>query len=255
MVYYIYKTINNINKKYYIGQRCYHGDNILQDDYLGSGTLLRRAIKKYGKKNFEKQILQICKTKSELDIIEKEIINEKIINDENSYNIALGGTGGNLGEIINEKIRKICNSSIYKDKMREIINNPILKAKISKTIKETMSDPDWKLWFSIIQKEAKNRPDIRQKNSEVQKKIQNTPEVKLKKSLSMINKFNDNIIKEKHKLSCNTEKFKTAQRKTRLGKKWIHNKLSNKQIYVTVEMLSEYLKNGWNLGMLSRKIT
>jgi group I intron endonuclease len=46
--YYIYKTTNNINGKVYIGQRV-TSNNIENDDYLGSGKLLLKAIAKYGK--------------------------------------------------------------------------------------------------------------------------------------------------------------------------------------------------------------
>jgi hypothetical protein len=44
MVYYIYKVVNTQNGKYYIGKRQYDGD-INSDKYLGSGLLIKRAIK------------------------------------------------------------------------------------------------------------------------------------------------------------------------------------------------------------------
>jgi hypothetical protein len=43
----IYKTTNIINGKYYVGK-----DINNSESYLGSGVLLKRAIKKYGKENF-----------------------------------------------------------------------------------------------------------------------------------------------------------------------------------------------------------
>lgn len=43
----IYKTTNKINGKIYIGRYCGN-----RSSYLGSGSYLKRAIRKYGKDNF-----------------------------------------------------------------------------------------------------------------------------------------------------------------------------------------------------------
>jgi hypothetical protein len=48
----IYCTTNKINGKKYIGSH-----NKRKLNYLGSGTDLKQAIKKYGKENFTRQIL------------------------------------------------------------------------------------------------------------------------------------------------------------------------------------------------------
>lgn len=53
-MYYIYRITNLINSKTYIGQHIYRDIN---DSYMGSGTALRYAMKKYGKENFKKEIL------------------------------------------------------------------------------------------------------------------------------------------------------------------------------------------------------
>jgi hypothetical protein len=42
---FIYKTTNLLNNKFYIGM---HSTSNLKDGYLGSGTHLRYAIRKYG---------------------------------------------------------------------------------------------------------------------------------------------------------------------------------------------------------------
>ena len=59
MNHYVYETTNLINGKKYIGKRSCKCP-IEEDKYIGSGTILKVAIKKYGKENFKKEILQIC---------------------------------------------------------------------------------------------------------------------------------------------------------------------------------------------------
>jgi len=84
----IYKTTNLINGKIYVGQTRREFRN-----YLGSGTLLKRAIEKYGKENFESVILSSCSTQIELNKMERYWISEL-----NSTNLAIGynlETGGN----------------------------------------------------------------------------------------------------------------------------------------------------------------
>ena len=53
-MYNVYITTNKINNRFYIGTHV--SENPL-DAYLGSGKLLIKAIKKYGKENFNKSIL------------------------------------------------------------------------------------------------------------------------------------------------------------------------------------------------------
>jgi len=49
----IYKTINLINNKFYIGQ-----DSKDNPSYLGSGVRIKYAIRKYGRDNFKKEIIE-----------------------------------------------------------------------------------------------------------------------------------------------------------------------------------------------------
>lgn len=94
MKYFIYKTTNILNSKYYIG--CHQTKN-LDDGYLGSGKLLRKAIRKYGKENFKFEILCYAETKEEMFTLEKEFVTENLVKDPLSYNLKLGGSGGNPG--------------------------------------------------------------------------------------------------------------------------------------------------------------
>lgn len=91
MFYIIYKTTNTLNGKYYIG---YHATNDLGDGYLGSGIALTRAVRKYGRQNFRREILYVFETEHEARKREREVITEDVISDPNSYNLAEGGYGG-----------------------------------------------------------------------------------------------------------------------------------------------------------------
>ena len=89
--YYIYLTTNIINNKKYIGQ--HKGE--IDDKYLGSGILLVKAIEKYGKENFTKEILEVCHSQEELDEKEKYYIKKYgAVNREDFYNLSEGGQKG-----------------------------------------------------------------------------------------------------------------------------------------------------------------
>ena len=86
----IYKTTNTANGKWYIGK-----DENNNPDYLGSGKVLSRAIAKYGRHCFKKEILAESTNRKELAKLEKELIAKfNAAKDPMSYNIAEGGRGG-----------------------------------------------------------------------------------------------------------------------------------------------------------------
>ena len=90
-MFYIYLTTNLINGKKYIGQH----KGSPNDSYLGSGTTILKAIAKYGKENFKKEILCFCDSREEADQKEKEFISlYDAVNSRDFYNNAEGGTGG-----------------------------------------------------------------------------------------------------------------------------------------------------------------
>ena len=102
----IYKTVNKLNGKIYIGQ-----DTINNPAYFGSGILILKAIRKYGKSNFEKIILEICNSIDELN--EREIFWIKKLNATDrttGYNLHSGGKGmtderrNNIGKSLKGRI-------------------------------------------------------------------------------------------------------------------------------------------------------
>lgn len=89
MYFIIYKTVNNINNKYYIGA---HKTNLIDDGYLGSGIALKRAIQKYGVSSFSRTILHIFDNKHDMFEKERELVTEDIVRDRMSYNLKIGGS-------------------------------------------------------------------------------------------------------------------------------------------------------------------
>ena len=90
MFYTVYKITNIIDNKFYIGMHQTENPN---DSYMGSGTLLKRAIQKYGIENFKKEILHVFNNETEMRDKEKELVVLHEIN-EMSYNLCEGGKGG-----------------------------------------------------------------------------------------------------------------------------------------------------------------
>ena len=75
---YFYKITNTINNKYYYGV---HSTDNLNDGYMGSGTAIRMAEKKYGIEFFEKEILKYFDTAEEAYDYEKFVVNETLVRD------------------------------------------------------------------------------------------------------------------------------------------------------------------------------
>ena len=97
MFYTIYKIINVINEKYYIGK---HQTKDLDDGYMGSGKILKHAISKYGIENFKKEILFVFNNEKDMNEKEKELV----VIGEQSYNLCPGGKGG-FGYINKNRLR------------------------------------------------------------------------------------------------------------------------------------------------------
>ena len=70
---YVYLITNKVNGMKYIGKRSCSCP-IEQDRYMGSGTLISKAIKKYGRDNFSKTVLFVGETEEEAYQYERELI-------------------------------------------------------------------------------------------------------------------------------------------------------------------------------------
>lgn len=142
----IYKTINLINGKYYIGkQKSY------TKSYLGSGTALKQAIKKYGKNNFKKEILEVCNKEDELKIKELWWLDKfDAVKDKHSYNLVRETSSNNhrsydnieYRQKLSESVKKTLSTIESKIRLRKQnggINNPMYGKHRSKSFKKKMS--------------------------------------------------------------------------------------------------------------------
>jgi hypothetical protein len=106
----IYISYDEVNGMKYVGQ---HTTENLNDGYLGSGLVIQRILKKYGKERFDCGILEYCKNRNELNRKEKYWIKYFKLKNQ-SYNIGNGGTGGdNITDNPNydQIIAKMCIAS------------------------------------------------------------------------------------------------------------------------------------------------
>jgi len=118
---FIYKTTNLINNKQYVGKH----NSSLDDGYLGSGLILKQAIKKYGNNNFKREIIESCDSSLSKER-ETYWIKKLDTISPNGYNIRKeGGSGGDV-YTNNPKLEKIKRklSKTWKQKYKDGYINP-----------------------------------------------------------------------------------------------------------------------------------
>jgi hypothetical protein len=99
-IHFIYKTTNLINDRYYVGR---HSTKKLEDGYLGSGYSLNLAINKYGRENFEREIIEYCEDLQKLIEKEQYWIDYYMNLGEEIYNISHNASGGFISVEAHEK--------------------------------------------------------------------------------------------------------------------------------------------------------
>lgn len=107
---YIYIITNLINGKQYVGQTVETIKIRFNNHCAGKNSVISKAIRKYGKKNFKVQELAIAYNQKQLDLSEGFYIKSFNTLSPNGYNIKeiIDGKGRHSKETI-EKIRKSCN--------------------------------------------------------------------------------------------------------------------------------------------------
>ncbi len=126
--FFIYKTTNLLNGKYYIGM---HTTSNLKDGYLGSGKHLKYAIRKHGKENFKCEVLEFLNNREELIGKEKELVTLELIKDPLCMNLKEGGAGG-LGGLSEETRKRIQDGASKHQK--KVWQNEEYRIKIKKSL-------------------------------------------------------------------------------------------------------------------------
>lgn len=212
MYYTVYKITNLINGKYYIGK---HQTKNLDDGYMGSSAVLKRAIRKYGLDNFKKEILYIFNSEAEMNAKEKELV----VISENTYNLNQGGHGG--FNYINTT-----NKNIYPN--HDIITKEVLAKNRAKQKERRETDIDYYNKFLEQRRYAS-------KQGVIARKI----------------KFPNGVWKDKKHSNETIEKLKghtrqVGEKNSQFGTCWIYNENGNKKI--RKEELETYLKLGYSKG-------
>ena len=212
MYYTVYKITNLINGKYYIGK---HQTMNLDDDYMGSGKILKLAINKYGIENFKKEILHIFDTEEEMNAKEKELV---VIN-ENTYNLNQGGNGG--FSYINTT-----NKNIYPN--HSTITKEVLAQNRAKQKERRKTDIDYYNRFLEHRRRASKKGNI-----QLFKKYPNGTFFGRKHSQETIEKFKGHT-------------RQVGDKNSQFGTCWVYNEHGNKKIPKTD--LDKYLNLGYLKG-------
>ena len=106
---YTYMVTNKINGKVYVGSHSWDGEG-LDKNYYGSGTAITAAVRKYGKENFQVEVLYYYDTIEECRQDEERILTEYNVRDcQHSYNIknsAIGFTSEDMTDEIRQKMSR-----------------------------------------------------------------------------------------------------------------------------------------------------
>jgi len=199
-----------------------HQTTDLGDGYLGSGTVLRKAIKKYGADFFRKEILYVFDNAEEMFAKEQELVTEDVISDPMSYNLDCGGKGG--WDFVNRSGRNLYGQNLENlaaarhkgaAALLKLRQNAAYDEQYRKRVSSGVAEHYRKhgsVWLGRIHKEA-TKVKIGQANSVAQK----------------------------------------GERNSQFGTCWIHRNGKNKK--VPKGELPVYIEQGWTAGRKLKRIT
>lgn len=211
MYYYLYQIRNIINNKIYVGV---HKTPNLQDGYMGSGKVIRRAIKKYGIENFEKTYLFFFDSYEDALEKEKEVVTEEFLARPDVYNLRRGGSGG--FDFINKQglsVRNITKENAVR-------------------LNRKAQDAQKRMFIEDEEFRNKKRANGRRlRASEGSGFAGRTHSVETKELLSELKRGKGK-----------------GNKNSQFGTCWIYNPTSKENKKIKIEEIEEYLLNGWERG-------
>ncbi len=133
---YVYVLVNRVNGKQYIGV---HRTDNLDDGYMGSGKLIKRAISKYGKQNFSKTVVASFESYKQALEEEKRLVTLDYANRPDTYNIREGGYGPTKWsekgiQLLSESKKKLWADPQWRASFSKRVYTPDRALKISKAL-------------------------------------------------------------------------------------------------------------------------
>lgn len=153
MHHYTYIITNLRTAQFYVGVR----SSIRppeHDNYFGSGTRIKNAIKKHGKSHFYKRILSEYSTRKDADAAEAKHITAEFLTLPGCLNIKEGGPSGRIShtKASKQKISE-AHQELNKDLNRKLTrtiasmvgqSKPEVKARMSQAAKDKWLNPDFR---------------------------------------------------------------------------------------------------------------
>lgn len=211
---YFYRIVNKVNNHFYYGV---HSTNDLNDGYMGSGTKLHIAYKKYGIENFIKEILVFFDNAEEAYEYEEKMVNEEMVKSKECYNIQLGGKSINTTGLRMVKDKEGRRFMVDKDNPQigqELESVSSMSGKV--IVKRKKSAEAYFTIDKSVYEENKNLYDSVWSNRKHSEESKN----KIRETLTPSNSKNKRI--------------------------WVNKNGIVK--YLDKKKLDEYLNNGWKLG-------
>lgn len=279
---YLYKTINKLNNKYYYG---IHSTNNLEDGYLGSGKAFKYALRKYGKNNFLKEIIEFFDNRQLLSDAEAKLITKEMLLDKMCYNCQFGGDTFDQIGMVNVKDKNGNTFKVFTDDKRYLSGELVsankgflnLKDKIGNHVYVSLNDPRYlsgelfghtknktsvkdnngnKFYIDISDERylsgelvglTKGKVNVKDENNNIFNVDIDDPRY-LSGELLTIWKNKTHKQESKDKIGkANSIKLK-GKNNPSFGKIWITNKIENKMI--KKEELNNYLILGWIKGRI-----